>query len=127
MRYDFLASLFSRDVKPGHEDEYKLSIAVAEVLGNADLQSQQLAKFRSAGLWLAEPTAAGFIYPTLAIGANADNIAIKSKFVQKYLVIEKAEWAKVIAAPKGLKMTLGIGDFAEEFRPDGTIMWKRNP
>ena len=124
IRHDFVAHAFTQDVQRGAEELYKISIALAECFSAFNVE-ELMAKYISAGAEVTEPRVAGFMYPTLAMSGNADNIALYPSFVDRYLRPESVEWATIMNTPVGLKFSLGIIDVADEFAPDGSIRWKR--
>jgi hypothetical protein len=86
--HTFLTNLFMQIVPRGQEYRYKISICVAEML-------------------MADNRMAGLIYPSIAMYANADNVALKPTFVDGCVQFEFAtcfavsgvEAKKVTASP----------------------------
>jgi len=105
----FLSEEFARNVLKGQEYLYKLSIAIAEYHFKSD-------KFN------------GLLYPALAMWGNADNLALKTSFVDKNLELQKVEYVYVDEVADNLTYKLRVLDFANSFTKDGHIEWKgRHP
>lgn len=104
----FFATEFAKTVPPGQEFLYKLSIAISELHFSSDMFG-------------------GLLYPSMAMRANADNLALKPECVDKYLSLHKVEYIRVDETDaSGFKVT--ILDFADTFDDDGGIQWKgRHP
>jgi hypothetical protein len=104
----FFATEFAKIVPPGQEYLYKLSIAIAELHFSNDMFG-------------------GLLYPSMAMRANADNLALKPECVDNHLSIRKVEYTRVDETDaSGFKVT--ILDFADTFDKDGGIEWKgRHP
>jgi hypothetical protein len=104
----FFATEFAKIVHPGQEFLYKLSIAVAELHFSSDMFG-------------------GLLYPSMAMRANADNLALKPECVDRYLNLRKVEYIRMDETDtSGFKIT--ILDFADTFDEDGSIQWKgRHP
>lgn len=101
----FLSQEFTKIVPAGKEDLYKISIAIAEKLFSDDLFD-------------------GLLYPTIAMKANADNLAIKTQYIdEKRIVIKSIEYIQ-INAKEDFKYKITVLDFANSFKEDGTIEWK---
>jgi hypothetical protein len=65
----------------------------------------------------------GLLYPSMAMRANADNLALKPECVDNHLNIRKVEYIRVDEADSsGFRVT--ILDFADTFDEDGGIQWK---
>ncbi len=102
---DFLAMEFTRIVPCGMEHLYKISVAIAEKLFLDDLFD-------------------GLLYPTIAMRGNADNLAIKSQYVDsKKLVFQNAEFIR-IESKQDFNYQVNVLDFANSIKNDGTIEWK---
>ena len=121
---EFVASAFAREVASGHEEEYKISIVLAELLAGLNV-SNAVDRFRHAGAKLGDSKLAGILYPTLAMDGNADNAIFYPEMVDRHLRLSRLEWAEIIEWTEPLKMKLGIHDVADQFAPDGTILWNR--
>jgi len=105
---DFLATTFVRRVVGGQSpDFYKLSVAISEML-------------------LAQDLFHGLIYPTIALAAHSDNIAIKPAFADQHLQFVKAELCRV---QKICEMGFEILplDVAKEVDGDGALVWRGRP
>jgi RES domain len=105
---DFLATTFVRRIAPGETaDFYKISIAIAEALFAQDLFH-------------------GLMYPTIAMAANSDNVAIKAAFADQHLEFVKAEFFRVDAVREMGFEVLPL-DVAKEVDNDGALKWKGRP
>lgn len=104
----FFATEFAKVVPLGQEFLYKVSIAIAELHFSNDMFG-------------------GLLYPSMAMRANADNLALKPECVDNHLSIRKVEYIRVDETDAlGFKVT--ILDFANSFKEDGGIQWKgRHP
>lgn len=104
----FFATEFAKIVPAGEEFLYMLSIAIAE-------------------LHFANDMFGGLLYPSMAMRANTDNLALKPECVDNHLSIRKVEYIRVDETDaSGFKVT--ILDFADSFGKDGVIQWKgRHP
>jgi len=102
---EFLSQEFTKIVPIGKEYMYKISIAIAEKLFSDDIFN-------------------GLLYPTISMKANADNLAIKTNYIdEKRIVIKSVEYIQ-IDAKEDFKYTITVLDFANSFKKDGTIGWK---
>jgi hypothetical protein len=97
---DFLSEMFTSDQPEKH---YVTTIAVAEKLLNAE-------------------AAGGLLYPTIAMNANADNVALKPAYVDNYLTPTYAEFIQVTAVD-GMKVSFDTLDEARRLADDGTALW----
>lgn len=104
---EFLASTFSADIPEGSEDRYKLTIAITE-------------KLISTGMF------GGLIYPTIPMNGNADNFALKPKFVSTGLTFVRAEYI-AIDSIEGKKMAVRYLDIATDVSDSGRLTWKGRP
>lgn len=104
----FFATEFAKIVPFGQEHLYKISIAIAE-------------------LHFSHEMFGGLLYPSMAMRANADNLALKPDCVDQYLKPHKVEYIRVDeSSDHEFKVT--ILDFADTSGPDGKIQWKgRHP
>jgi hypothetical protein len=75
----FLTEMFTQIVPGGQEYRYKVSICLAEML-------------------MSDDRLAGIIYPTIAMFANADNVALKPAFVDAGLHFECADCLLITGA-----------------------------
>jgi hypothetical protein len=105
---DFLATTFMRVIRPGESNDfYKLSTAIAETLFAQDLFQ-------------------GLLYPTIALAANSDNLAIKPAFVDRHLRFVEAELFRIQnVSLHGFEVL--PTDLASELGADGTILWRGRP
>jgi hypothetical protein len=109
--HDFLARQFSRIVQLGSEDEYKVSVAIAELMtaGTEDFKIHALA------------------YPALATMGNHDNVVMFPETVETHLELEHAVHFRVTRIdpqiPKYYAEELAIADVFE----NGEIHWVDQP
>lgn len=104
---EFLADVFTQRVPADGEYLYKITAAVSEMLFADDIFN-------------------GLIYPTVAMRANADNIALKARYVDEHLQFIKAEFLRVDAVREfGFDIT--IIDTAKDLASDGAIQWRGRP
>ena len=102
---EFLSQEFTKIVPAGNEDLYKISIAIAEKLCSDDMFD-------------------GLLYPAISMKANADNLAIKTQYIdEKRIVLKSVEYIQ-IDAKEDFKYKITVLDFANSFKDDGTIEWK---
>jgi hypothetical protein len=104
---DFLSEVFMAQMIDGEEWRYRLSIAVAEKLLDADMVE-------------------GILYPSAAMWANADNFALRPRFVDQHLTAVYAEFVQVTAVA-GTSISIDVLDEARRFSPDGSIEWLGHP
>ena len=111
----FLAKEFTKIVPIGKEVHYKTSVAIAEELTQRDITFPNGKKIKFAGL----------LYPTIAMRANDDNLAVKPEFVDLHFKLDQVEYLRVDTHPDTEYVyNVTILDFANTFSPDGTILWK---
>ncbi|MGH6933237.1 MAG: hypothetical protein ACREEE_12480 [Dongiaceae bacterium] len=113
-----LAEEFTRDVPDDQDYRYKLSVAIAERLLGEVIVAQ-----REAGM-PEDLRYAGIIYPTVAMRANADNLALLPEFVDRCLALEQVECISVDSVDADKRFTITTHDFANSFAPDGMIEWQ---
>jgi len=102
---EFLSSVFTKVVPERNEYLYKLLIAIAEKMFSDDMFD-------------------GLLYPTIAMRANADNLAIKPRYIDsKKLELVNIEFIG-IDTREGIQFTVTDTDFANSIKSDGTIEWK---
>lgn len=102
---DFLTNEFTKVVPVDQEYLYKISIAIAEKLFSDDLFD-------------------GLLYPTIPMRGNADNLAIKPRYLdENKLKIESVEFIR-IDSKKDFTFQVTVLDFANSFKGDGSIEWK---
>jgi hypothetical protein len=105
---DFFATTFVRVIRPGESpDFYKLSTAIAEMLFAQDMFH-------------------GLLYPTVALAANSDNLAIKPSFVDQHLRFVEAELFQVQKVHDHGFEVLPL-DLAQTLETDGSIVWRGRP
>ena len=97
-----LSQLFSRKVNS--EDEYKISIAIAKFLfSNQDFE--------------------GILYPTIAMNALSDNIALRTTVVDEKLKFNEARFMKIIKKDDLIFKT-EILSIANNTNDDGFLIWQ---
>lgn len=99
---NFLAETFTKVVQTEHE--YKLSVAVAERMFSDDLFN-------------------ALIYPTIQMNANADNIAVKTRYADTCLQFKRAEYVRIDAI-EDEGIWAPVLDTATALAEDGSIKWK---
>ena len=118
---NFLSALFCKnfdDDKSG----YKLCIAISNLLGfNTESQTE----FKKTGEQEFEGTTPfdGFIYPSILMNAEVDNLAIRTHSFHKKMKFVSAEYVKIISITKNNFKVEEI-DFANNIDEDGNISWK---
>ena len=100
----FLAREFTRRVKRGEEHLYKITIAIAQSM-------------------FADKLFDGLLYPSIAMFANGDNLAIKTEFADTALTLERVEFMTVRAV-RDKQFEVDVHDTAIEQTPDGCIAWR---
>jgi len=119
MLNEFLSHEFSRDVPDGCENQYKLSVAIAErLLGTFSNHGLVYKEMPEEGVF------GGILYPALAMRGNSDNLAILPHIVDECLRPEYVEYIFVKAKPGELKFEIELLDFADTFSDEGLIEWK---
>ncbi|MCK4338528.1 MAG: hypothetical protein KAW87_00865, partial [Candidatus Cloacimonetes bacterium] len=68
----------------------------------------------------------GLLYPSIAIKARSDNLALKPHYVDKNLMIERVEFIQIISV-KAFEYKIKVLDLATSFGKDGSIEWKGHP
>lgn len=115
--HHFLADEFSKVVSPDTPYDYKLSVAIAEKLLFGNLEANIVDGPKDTRF-------AGLVYPTMAMRANSDNIALLPEFVDRYLTLHEVEYIRIDAAdPESLKYEITVVDFANTFAGE-LIEWK---
>jgi hypothetical protein len=99
----YLGSKFTQVVESGEEYKYKLTIAIGRKLLMSNLIN-------------------GLLYPTIAMSANADNIALKTEFFDLKMKLVSVEFVKV-TEQKGMQYKLNILDSATRIDEKGNILW----
>lgn len=118
--HQFLAESFARKVEVNSEHEYKISIAISEkLLEDIHIQEKNdsMPKDEKFG---------GIIYPTLSMSADADNIVLLPKFVDKYLELIFVEYYSVESAIPDIEYKIRLLDFANSFTKNH-VEWKGRP
>lgn len=101
--HSYLASKFSETIKKGEEYKYKLTIAIGRKLIMGDLF-------------------AGILYPTIAMSGNADNIAIKTEYVDSAMSFVSVEYIEVTER-NGMQYKINTLDSATKLDSNGDILW----
>jgi len=104
---NFIDEEFTKNVNEGEEYLYKITIALAEKHFSDDIFN-------------------GLLYPSIAIKAHSDNLALKPHYVDKNLMIERVEFIQIISV-KGFEYKIKVLDLATSFGKDGSIEWKGHP
>ena len=118
----YFANEFAKVVPEGGEHLYKISVAISEKLCGGELHMEIAGDSYKGPMEIG-----GVIYPTIAMRANSDNIALKTHIVDKYLSLEQVEYIRVDST-HDFQYEVKIIDFANSFCENGTIEWKgRHP
>ena len=104
---NFIDEEFTKNVNEGEEYLYKNTIALAEKHFSDDIFN-------------------GLLYPSIAIKARSDNLALKPHYVDKNLMIERVEFIQIVSV-KGFEYKIKVLDLATSFGKDGSIEWKGHP
>jgi hypothetical protein len=105
---DFLATAFVRVIERDESAEfYKLSAAIAEMLFAQDMFH-------------------GLLYPTIALAANSDNLAVKPSFADQHLAFVDAEFFQINKV-RGHGFEVIPHDLAQSVGADGAISWRGRP
>ncbi len=102
-----------RTVRDGEEALYAVSIAITEILP-ADVRAAKDG-----------PSVRGFDalqYPTTALDARGDNLAVRAHFAEQHLALVRAHLMRVIDSTPPNVVWLGI-DTAEGVDDDGRLLW----
>lgn len=103
----FFADEFTRIIEDESKNHflYKLSIAIGEKFWHGEIFQ-------------------GIIYPSLAMKANSDNIAVKSECVDEYLELEEIEHIRIEKKNDELNYDITILNTSGTFNKDGSINWR---
>lgn len=103
----FFADEFTRIIEDESKNHYlyKLPIAIGEKFWHGELFQ-------------------GVIYPSLAMKANSDNIAVKAECVDEYLELEEIEHIRIDKKNNELNYDITILDTSGTFDKDGSIIWR---
>jgi hypothetical protein len=99
-----LGELFAASIGVGEEHSYLLTAALTSVMSDADVFD-------------------GLMYPSVAMWANGNNIALKTGFVDRALKFDKIEFARVERV-KETAYDISWLDTAAKIADDGTIQWR---
>jgi len=108
--YDYLAFKFSKMVKPGEENYYKLTIAISRKLFKDDMFS-------------------GLFYPNIAMAGNADNIVLKTNFADKHLEFKSVKYIEVMEVKEAKEVKdrsykLKVLDSATKIDNNDHLLWE---
>jgi hypothetical protein len=103
--HHLLGDLFTEKVPADEEWRYKITIAVAERLLGGN-----------------ETPIGGLMYPTIAMQANADNVAIRRSFADTGLEFVRAEYRRITAIHGPLSLETDTVDVANSVQ-DGALVW----
>lgn len=106
---EFLASEITKNVPPGREDEYKLTIAFAENQFESTISN-------SASL-------GALMYPTIPMKGNADNFVLRPSVVDEKLKLIEVAYHEITDINDGQLSTTEV-DFACTTSSDGLLEWK---
>lgn len=98
-----LGGLLTATVPRGEEHRYKITAAIASVMSDAEIFD-------------------AFMYPSVAMTAFADNLAIKPSFSDNNLAFVRAEFARVENVGDHL-FEVRVVDSASQVEADGGIRW----
>lgn len=101
--YNFLAGCFVQQIGPTETDKYKLTNAITNHFLAGDIFD-------------------GIMYPTVRMFGNADNIALRTSFVDHGLSLVSIEYLK-ITSKDGTRFTTETLDTSTEWDEDGVISW----
>lgn len=111
----FLSEEFTKVVLAGEEVRHKTSVAIAEKHFRQDITMPDGKRLAFSAL----------LYPTIAMKANADNLAVKPEFVDLHFRLEQVEYIRVDDAQTAeYEYKVTILDFANTFGADGAIEWR---
>lgn len=105
--HDYIAYKFAKLISSGEEHYYKLTIAISRKLFKSDIF-------------------AGLLYPTIAMGGNADNIVLKKDFVDASLEFKSIEYIEIREA-KDRKYEVQVLDSAAKTNEKGDLLWSGRP
>jgi hypothetical protein len=125
--HNFIADRFSQSVPDGSENNYKITIGLAEAMLCREINPSLVAAVESDGLGWATGKPVGFMYPSIGMSGRADNVVISEEVFKRYVHLERVEWARVIEWRNPLQMNLGIADKSVSIDPSGAICWAGPP
>jgi len=123
----FLAKEFTRRVPRDQEWRYKLSVAITEAYLKAlpAVPGTRPDGMLRPGETISGIEVAGLVYPAIAVNAESDNIALKSKYADECLEFVWVHYIE-IARPSGAKpdeFNLKGLDYADKISKSGELMW----
>ena len=101
---EFLSAEFTRQVPPGEEHLYKITIAIAEKHLNSEMFD-------------------GLIYPSIPMKANADNLALWPGSADTHLSFVKAEYTQV-ESKQEFNYEARVLDTVDRVDSKGRLLWK---
>ena len=113
----FFAKQFTMNVSIDEEYRYKISAAIAEELYLKDINLDDDAKRDGVQF-------GGLHYPSIAMHANSDNLALFPHFVDNYLDFVSVDWVRIDAQKPDFTYDITYLDFANSFSADDFIEWK---
>lgn len=118
----FFAKVFCKVVHNGEEYLYKTSVAIAEALYRCDLTIEgTVAGYDGLPRW------GGLLYPSVALAATGDNLALLPEIVDECMCLDFVEWARVDSLEERVAYKVTLLDCATSFGPEGAIEWKGRP
>jgi len=118
----YLSDLFTERVPDGDEHLYVPSIAIAEAILSYDPMDHL-------GLFPEDPDmkAEGIIYPTVALRASCENLALRAEFAHEALLLEAADFVEVVDIdPQSLFKCKYLGSVTA-WRHPGLLLWGNVP
>lgn len=114
-----VALAFTEHVGPGQEHRYKQSVAISEFWSEHD---EGLARFVDGPQ---HDRVAGFVYPTMQMRGDADNVALWPAFVHSSLALRQVQYVRVERVdPERSAFTLLTLALAHEFVDGTSIKWR---
>jgi hypothetical protein len=124
--WKFFAEEFSRPVPVGSEDLYRVTVAIAERLLGFSPRGRPTI---DSGEWISPEGPirfGGILYPTLAMRANGDNVAILPEVIDTCLVLRSVDFLEIVNTDD-LRFTIRTIDHAAKYTPEGEIEWTDRP
>ena len=108
MKQTFIGSLFTKIIiEKDKVNEFKKTVALADILMHGDYID-------------------GLLYPTLQMRGNADNFALKPRYVDNYLQFVNVEYIEISDANEN-KFSFNVLNAATEVNNKGEIVWLDRP
>lgn len=102
--HEFFNKEFTKIIKGGNESLYLISTLIAE-------------KFLQV-----RPNSCGLAYPSIAMHANAENIALRPAFVDQHLRFKNIMWCRVDKV-QGFEYTITRLAYTDKYNSNGDIIW----